>query len=560
MGIKGWVWRMVALASLALMAGGPAYASKAVSAICVAKVGTGETAEAVLAQPGRFSCDKDQTKLGSGHFVTRIETVNASYDPAEHYVLRLASVWQESTRVIFRYDDNSVSQLTFDSQTLPQYLTIGAIIEIPAPVRKAALNSVAIETFGSANLRGVVIAAEVVPATEAERIKIALAAIYAAFAGLALALVAYNVSLWFALKNRFQLDYCNMVIALAAYTFVSSGAMSLLLPAIANNDRLRINYVVLAAAAVTGIRFIRHFFDEDICGPWLRIAIKVSGWSAIITAIAFAALAPALIWQLDKAYFVAMALLLITAIPLFINAVRMRARYARLFLLAWMAPLVTSAFRAAYGFGLVPYSLLIDNGSIIAMAVEALLSSMMVTARVRHLAIERDHAVAGEQTAILLAATDPLTGLLNRRSFLDRAIGVRAQQRLMLIDIDHFKAVNDRLGHDAGDQVLAAVAQVIEAWRPAKSLAVRLGGEEFGLLLPRRLADVYNPEELLDAVRSAVMPQGAQVTISVGLSQGKLSSEEDWKRLYRLADSALYRAKADGRDRACKATDFRNAA
>ena len=153
-----------------------------------------------------------------------------------------------------------------------------------------------------------------------------------------------------------------------------------------------------------------------------------------------------------------------------------------------------------------------------------------------------------------------MTGLLNRRAFLDRAIGRRTQQVLLLIDIDHFKSVNDRLGHEAGDRVLVAVAEAIRSSQPSRSLAVRLGGEEFAMLIPRSDASRFSAETLLAAVRAGTMPQGIRVTVSIGMSEGQLGTEGDWKRLYRLADAALYRAKADGRDRFCKATDFRSAA
>lgn len=155
-----------------------------------------------------------------------------------------------------------------------------------------------------------------------------------------------------------------------------------------------------------------------------------------------------------------------------------------------------------------------------------------------------------------LANSDPLTGLLNRRAFIHLAIGRTAAHRLMLVDIDHFKSINDRLGHDAGDEVLCAVAEVLQACRPPGSLAVRLGGEEFALLVPLQHQRECPPERILGAIRAHRMPLDWKVTVSLGFAEGRVTSEEDWKRLYRLADAALYRAKADGRDRACRATDF----
>lgn len=180
----------------------------------------------------------------------------------------------------------------------------------------------------------------------------------------------------------------------------------------------------------------------------------------------------------------------------------------------------------------------------------------LVIARLRDLAAERDQAQAGERSALRLANSDSLTGLLNRRAFLDLAIGRIQAHRLMLIDIDHFKAINDKLGHDTGDDVLRRVAETIQSIRSADSLAVRLGSEEFALLVPISRVHEIPPEMLLEAVRNCEMPLGWRVTVSLGYADGRVDSEAAWRRLYRLADSALYRAKSDGRDRVCRATDF----
>jgi diguanylate cyclase (GGDEF)-like protein len=310
----------------------------------------------------------------------------------------------------------------------------------------------------------------------------------------------------------------------------------------------------------SALQFIRQFFGRDVFGPRLT---RMTQWTialSLLTGLLFAALAPWQVWALDRLYFIAMSLMLSMIVPVLINAWRSRNRYFWMFVLAWSAPIFISALRAANGFGLIDHSFLLDHGNLIALSMEALLSSLLVTARLRELSLERDHAIRGEQTARRLAATDSLTGLMNRRAFIDLAIGRTGRYRLMLIDIDHFKAVNDRLGHEAGDQVLRAVANVIQRCRPQDSLAVRLGGEEFALLVPRSAYEQCRPEMVLEAVRSEPMPQGSSVTVSIGYADGSVISEENWKRLYRLADAALYRAKADGRDRSCRATDFRVAA
>ncbi|MFM6932710.1 MAG: diguanylate cyclase domain-containing protein [Novosphingobium sp.] len=543
-----------------LLGGTAAFAHGIEPRVCLAKLSAGETAAAVARQPSRFVCNGNQISQGPGDFVARLEFPRLVSSIDAPLVLRLPSLWQDETRVHFTYADGSQAVAYYSSKTAAQNLTIGAVFEIPIPVRAAALTSVFVELRGATNLRGVILGPHVLSAQQSYMSKLLLVTIYAAFGGLALALLVYNISLWFALRSRFLLDYCLMVVALALYTVFSSGLATILDIGLENNDRLRINYVLLALTGITAVRFIRNFFGRDIYSDRLIVATKAVGWTTLIAAIAVASLSPWEMRLLDKAYFVMMSAMLASGAPLIVLAVVRKAPYAKLFVFAWSAPIIISALRAAYGFGLVPYSILLDNSSLIALSIEALLSSVIVTARLRQITSERDVALLGEQAARTLAATDPLTGLLNRRAFLDQAIGRRTQQRLLLIDIDHFKSVNDRLGHQLGDTVLSTIASALDTVRPPRSLAVRLGGEEFALLVPRSSADKCTPEAILQAVRSSAMPQGVRVTVSIGFSEGMIGSEEDWKRLYRLADAALYRAKADGRDRACRATDFRDAA
>lgn len=155
-----------------------------------------------------------------------------------------------------------------------------------------------------------------------------------------------------------------------------------------------------------------------------------------------------------------------------------------------------------------------------------------------------------------LARMDPLTGLPNRRALLDvaEALGSeRANARLLLIDIDRFKSINDTHGHDMGDHVLCDVARIIGAHGNKDVSAARLGGEEFALLAPPDALPAATALALLAQVREAAMPHGARVTISIGIAEGQLDDETAWRDLYRRADAALYEAKHQGRNRYCQA-------
>jgi diguanylate cyclase (GGDEF)-like protein/PAS domain S-box-containing protein len=161
------------------------------------------------------------------------------------------------------------------------------------------------------------------------------------------------------------------------------------------------------------------------------------------------------------------------------------------------------------------------------------------------------------------ASTDPLTGLANRRGFEGRlhAMLERRGSRagcLAVFDIDHFKLVNDGFGHAAGDAVIVAFAEMAQSITGSRDLVARLGGEEFGIIL----ADVTQSEAqtLCDHLRQTVsetpVPTSSgevRITVSAGLVD--LRNGSDASTAFRAADAALYRAKAEGRDRLRLAAD-----
>ncbi|MGN8160732.1 sensor domain-containing diguanylate cyclase [Salinisphaera sp. RV14] len=154
------------------------------------------------------------------------------------------------------------------------------------------------------------------------------------------------------------------------------------------------------------------------------------------------------------------------------------------------------------------------------------------------------------------AARDPLTGLFNRREFEQTLAEEMVQTRrlgtplsLIMLDIDNFKAINDRHGHDTGDEVLESVAgEVGRAIRGTDTLA-RWGGEEFAILLSG--ADIKNAARVAESVRTRVakarFPQAGRITVSLGVAQYKRCDTAE--SLFKRADEALYEAKESGRDR-----------
>ena len=167
-----------------------------------------------------------------------------------------------------------------------------------------------------------------------------------------------------------------------------------------------------------------------------------------------------------------------------------------------------------------------------------------------------------EQRLVKLATTDPLTGSLNRRAFLDAAElevrrSVRYQRSLavLMLDVDHFKSVNDRYGHDIGDQVLVKLADTCRRTVREMDVVARLGGEEFAVLAPE--TPLENAGALGERLRDALSkievetPSGAlRITVSIGVAARSTTDAGDtFPNMLKRSDVALYQAKSSGRNR-----------
>jgi diguanylate cyclase (GGDEF)-like protein len=163
-----------------------------------------------------------------------------------------------------------------------------------------------------------------------------------------------------------------------------------------------------------------------------------------------------------------------------------------------------------------------------------------------------EHRLAQARTALdletLAASQDALTQLLNRRGFdrwacIDEGVGVPLPRvGLILIDLDHFKAVNDRLGHQAGDRLLQEISKVLKEGTRPSDIVCRWGGDEFLIACPSaELEELSEIAERLISSISALNAEGMSISASAGLRVGSLSAEGLLE-----ADSALYEAKSRG--------------
>jgi diguanylate cyclase (GGDEF)-like protein len=229
------------------------------------------------------------------------------------------------------------------------------------------------------------------------------------------------------------------------------------------------------------------------------------------------------------------------------------------------APGVELAHKTTHGLRLVNYTFFpLDDGSGLIGAVGRDKSADLGLIE-RNMELNRRYDEKVLELAMLtgklreMATTDSLTGLFNRWAFLERAGAewgrhMRYSHHLscVMIDVDHFKQVNDRHGHQAGDEVLRVVGALLRTGLRASDLPARLGGEEFVALLPETPLDgaVILGDRLRMRIAGRTISAGTsqlRVTVSAGVACAT-GQYESLERLLGAADAAMYRAKREGRD------------
>ena len=176
---------------------------------------------------------------------------------------------------------------------------------------------------------------------------------------------------------------------------------------------------------------------------------------------------------------------------------------------------------------------------------------IIVKARIKtHLTIKEQH-----DKLIYAASHDQLTGLYNRhhlneeggRKF-SRALRYQDRLSVIMLDIDHFKQINDTYGHIVGDNVLKEISKLLNSHKRNEDFASRFGGEEFVILLDNcALADAHQKAENLRRSIEALLPQNVLVTASMGVAELSFA-HADFEDLLKDADKALYKAKESGRN------------
>ncbi len=376
--------------------------------------------------------------------------------------------------------------------------------------------------------------------------------LYGFLYGFLAALCAYNLLLFVGLGERSYLYYSLSLVSIILCNIAYTGHGLVWWW----HDQISFQRYVILLLMVTysacGLLFASRFLALAEHAPRALRAVKW-GSGAVIAATGIGMLLGHQQWVAMMA-FSATAAYTVAMFALGVLTVRHGRAAGGYFLAAALCGLIGAALTLLAVWGWLPFTSASYHAVEFGLVLEATLLALALAYQMRH---QKQAGLRAEQ----LARRDPLTEVHNRRAFLELAgplwAAAKAQGRplsLVMMDIDHFKQINDWHGHQAGDRVLVEIALLLETHRRQGDILARWGGEEFILLLPDTALDqaVRFAEYLRKVVAGAevaVRNGGISLTASFGVAEaGGLPGLDE---LIREADEQMYQAKGQGRDRVC---------
>ncbi|MBO9623912.1 MAG: EAL domain-containing protein [Sphingomonas sp.] len=381
-----------------------------------------------------------------------------------------------------------------------------------------------------------------------------------AFAGVLLCAFAYNLVIHAGQRLAFQRWYLLWSAMTLGYGLSWSNAIAQVIPGFAGPVAVRADYAFLAGMFAACILFFVSVIENGVLPPWLircgralacvNLLLGFGAWSGWI--------ASPLI--LDRSLNIVWAMATLCAGTGVVLAIKRQSRVVWFYVVGWTPVLAVYLLRLARNLGLLEQNDIVDMATFATLAFESLVLSMAIADRFRLLRNERDAARQARsvieiesETLRKAARTDFLTGLGNRAAFQARLrIMCEApgqQFILLLIDVDHLKDINDRLGHDGGDMLLENVGLGLAQAGGTLAHASRIGGDEFAILLSGGEAEQRRVRDALAALQDRTLTHaGRSWALSLSIGCARFPQDADTAdALFKNADLALYQAKQQGR-------------
>lgn len=547
--LQKWVLAALLLvAALAPLGAGPADAADFtdIRSSCWASGGLSDDVVAIARSDERWSCADQKFSIDAERVLLRFDLDPDG--PLPRYFLSRRSAL-EAVHLLAIDLDGAVRQSTIPAAALRSSM-IGGYFKASLPDVTRATRQIVV-ALDLPSHRMSLESAYLAPTDTADggAHALRLMIIVAGLAGMLVMPMIFNAAFYQVLRKSFVLWHSALTLSLLMTLLVSSNISVVLFdpPAMTLSW---MTTVIFGVAVASGSMFTYSFIEPGLMHPVLRrllpyCAIWAIGLSAFHAAFPFVARPIQ-----SSAYTVAFAPILAVFILSMIDALRRGSRAAKFQAIGYTPMVLVGLVRLVTG--VVPWlhsadaMLMFYAGCLC----EVLFTTLGVADRFMAMKRERDRARTEADFLETLSETDPLTGLLNRRAIVGQFARLRAEgfDTLAIIDLDHFKAINDVNGHAVGDAVLKAVARAIEGGPDVA--AYRLGGEEFVLVLRGKDAGIKaerRRQAIPVTVAATVADLGRPVTASMGVAIA--SGGEGFVELYERADRLLYEAKRAGRNR-----------
>lgn len=517
--------------------------------------GTAAPAPAVARQL-RYVCGNDRPAKGDWLWI-RMDPPADTATVAGHWSLLLNETRLETLHLIVERASGKVEQVSLNRDQLRNNWVLGNMVRLDIPASASPMRRIYLGVTGLPQAR-LVQKVDLASETAIGGLNSQWLLMGGIFVGALTASLLYNLLLLGGVRHRLQLIYLSWMAATLTYGLSWSGLVHYLVPHMAVSEVAGLGYLACVTALALGVLFFIEFFGDGQLPQWLvRLQRILAGLLAIAALVATFGQHRLFGFADNTAVTLIVATQLLTAFGI-VRAMEREPGPAALYGLGWSFPFVAVMLNLLWGRDVLGPGVTADAGIFIATVVQALLLSAATAVRLSDIRRDRDQARAESERLRSLAETDPLTALLNRRGLVHRAQAIMNKglgSALILIDVDHFKKINDGFGHDVGDRVLIRVGELLERQCVSRHPVGRIGGEEFAIVVPADDAEDalvhadHIRRHLAGADFADLLGTGRGVTISVGLAVAPISFPATFERLYVAADRALYVAKNNGRNR-----------
>ncbi|HEY9090900.1 diguanylate cyclase [Parasphingorhabdus sp.] len=389
-----------------------------------------------------------------------------------------------------------------------------------------------------------------------DNLKLPLSVMFAALCGMAIIPLFYNIFFYAALRHSFLLWHSLTIAGSVIYTFSSSGLIFIAFADASMTTKFFLNYWSLTIAIAASGFFLVRFVEPGKIAKWLESVILISAvFPVFVTALAL---------RFDGGYNLEGRIYFHSAfLPYFFVVIYsmfhawQRGSKAIWFqIIAWTPILCLTLDRILRGMDVYVGILSLDYALYFVLIIETIVLAFGVAHRIMQLRLKHEATLRKQIELTRLAETDGLTAIGNRRAF-ENAYELNRTERkykhLAILDIDFFKRINDRYGHEVGDDVLRIVGSELSKTR---HFTARIGGEEFALLVasdgrenrkaPPSAELTRICENLIRAVHCQMPIIKEPVTFSVGIAA--IEKQSSLRSVMAVADRRLYEAKNNGRN------------